>query len=325
MTDRPLVSAIIVSFNTRAMTLDCLAALKADLAGIESEIVVVDNASADGSVGAIGEAYPDVRVIASDENLGFGRANNLGMAAAAAAYFLLINSDAFARPGAVAALLEAINRRPDVAVMGPRLLNADGSVQQSCFRFPSPGQAWRENLWLSTVANRLGRPAGWVDHRGWSHDAPREVDFLSGACLLVRREAFEQIGGFDEGFFMYSEETDWQRRMRDAGWAVAFVPAAVVTHLGGGSGAADRAKINRHFFDSLDRYERKHHGRPGLISLRLAMAVGGAARAAAWAGVYLLRPGRRDAAAAKVRLQSWLVRRQLFHWPMYVDPSGRDG
>ncbi len=328
MSGRPTISAIVVSYNTRAMTLDCLAALKADLAGIASEIIVVDNASTDGSAAAVGESFPDVTVIASAENLGFGRANNRGMAAAAGEVYLLINSDAFAQPGAAAALLEAVETRPDVAVVGPKLLNSDGSVQQSCFRFPTPGQAWRENLWLSTIANRLGRPAAWVDLRGWAHDAPRDVDFLSGACLLVRRAAVEQIGGFDEDFFMYAEETDWQRRMRDEGWRIAFVPAAVVTHLGGGSGAGERARINRHFFDSLDHYERKHHGRLGLISLRLAMAAGGAARAAAWSAIYLLRPRRREAAAAKIGLHAWLLRRQLFHWPASTAPtapSGRSG
>jgi GT2 family glycosyltransferase len=132
--------------------------------------------------------------------------------------------------------------------------------------------------------------------------------------MLVRRAAFEQVGGFDERFHMYAEETDWQKRMRSIGWRIRFTPAARVTHLGGASGAAEKARISRSFFDSLDYYELKHHGRAGLISLRLAMAVGCGLRAVAWALVLALSPRRRAVARAKAALQSWLFVRQLTHW-----------
>ena len=132
--------------------------------------------------------------------------------------------------------------------------------------------------------------------------------------MLVRREVYEQVGGFDERFFMYSEETDWQRRIADAGWKIAFDPAGQVTHHGGGSGASEAAQISQHFFNSLDYYEWKHHGVAGLISLRTAMIVGSSIRLILWLLVLLVRPGRRIGAASKARLHSWLLWRQATCW-----------
>jgi hypothetical protein len=296
-----VLSAIVVSYNTRDMTLDCLRSLCASLQGIESEIIVVDNASSDGSVDAIRAAHPHVRLVARDTNNGFGAANNEAMRLARGRFFLLLNSDAFPEPSAIGALLAFIQGHPRAGVVGPRLLNADGSLQVSCFPFPSPLSAWLENLWL----NR--------GYRGWPHDSVRSVDFLVGACLLVRREVYGQVGGFDERFFMYSEEADWLRRMKDAGWEAIFVPEARVTHLGGASGAREEARISRHFFESLDYYERKHHGLAGLIAFRLAMIVGCGMRMLLWAAVSIF-PGRRSLALAKARKHSRLCIRQAFHW-----------
>lgn len=311
---RPIISVIIVSYNTRAMTLDCLRALYDDLraSGLEdkAEVLVVDNASRDNSVEAIREAFPRVKLIENRENTGFGAANNQAMRQAQGDFFLLLNSDAFPLPGAIHALHEYSCGHPEAAVVGPRLQNADGSLQRSCFRFPSPSRAWLENLWISSLLSRV--PA-LDDYGAWTHDDEREVDFLVGACMMVRREAYAQVGGFDEDFFMYSEETDWQRRMKDAGWKIVFVPNACVTHLGGASGANEKARVNNHFFQSLDRYERKHHGLRGLVSLRLAMVVGCFLRLGLWSAM-LVMPRRREVARSKTRLHSWLLLRQLTNW-----------
>jgi GT2 family glycosyltransferase len=309
------VSVVIVSYNTRQMTLDCLRTLKGEVAasGMTVEILVVDNGSMDGSAAAVRQAFPDVIVIENPRNAGFGAANNLAMQRAAGKYLLLLNSDAFLLPGALAAMVQLLDARVDVDVVGPRLLNRDGSLQVSCFPFPSPMRAWVENLWLSAA---LPNHEVVGDYRRWKHDSERVVDWVVGACMLVRRSTYERVGGFDERFFMYAEETDWQRRIRDTGQRILFTPAAEVTHLGGASGAADKPKVNRSFFDSLDYYERKHHGLAGLILVRAAMAVGCALRVPLWAGVYVLRPTRREVARAKVKLLSWLVVRQTTHWSL---------
>ena len=297
----PVVSAIVVSFNTRAMTLECLDSLTAALTGLPAEIVVVDNDSEDDSVAAIAASFPGVQVICNDRNTGFGAANNRGMKVARGEFFLLLNSDAFPEPEAIHELVEFLSENSRAGVVGPRTLNADGTLQVSCYRLPSPFHAWLENLWLSSGYSR------------WPHDRRREVEFVIGACMLVRGAAVEEVGGFDEGFFMYSEEADWERRMRDRGWSIHFIPEARVKHLGGASGANDPARINRHFFESLDHYTRKHHGWLGLLSLRSAMVVGCALRAVLWSVASLL-PQKRSRAISKVRLHSWLVRRQAFHW-----------
>ncbi|HWE03303.1 MAG TPA: glycosyltransferase family 2 protein [Tepidisphaeraceae bacterium] len=307
----PLLSIIIVSFNTRDMTLDCLQTLYADLGAVSAEVFIVDNGSIDGSVAAIGRDFPDVRIISNGRNAGFGAANNLAMDVARGKYLLLLNSDAFVEFGAIDALIEFIGQSPRVGVVGPMLLNADGSLQISCFPFPTPVRAWIENLWLAKVlphTSRLG------DYRKWAHDRERFVDWVIGACMLVRREAYEAVGGFDERFFMYSEEADWQRRMRSKGWEIAFTPAARVKHLGGASGAGNPAAFNRHFFDSLDRYELKHHGRIGLLLLRAAMVCGCSIRAVVWLIVWLAIPRQRWLASQKVKLHIALLSRQLTYW-----------
>ncbi len=311
--NRPLidVSVIIVSFNTCDVTCRCLECLRGDLQGLEAEVIVVDNASTDGSVEAIRKAFPDVRVIASERNLGFGAANNLAMRQARGRYFLLLNSDAFVRPGTIRTLMEELEDGPEVGVVGPKLLNEDGSTQRSCFRYPTPGRAWLETL---RVARWFKPRSPLGDYRRWAHDEACEVDWAVGACLLLRREVFEQVGGFDERFFLYAEETDWQKRIREAGWSIRFTPRAELTHLGGASGASDRVRINEHFFAGLDRYQRKHHGVIGLIAFRLAMVVGSVLRLPGWGAVYLLQRTRRVQAGGKVRLHGWLICRQMFHW-----------
>ncbi|MEO0964985.1 MAG: glycosyltransferase family 2 protein [Planctomycetota bacterium] len=310
----PDLSVVIVSYNTREMTLECLDTLAEALTRLDAEVFVVDNASTDGSVDAVRAAYPDAVVIANDDNAGFGAANNQAFARAAGRYLLLLNSDAFPEPGALEALVAFAERHPDAGVVGPRTLCPDGSLQQSCFHYPSPWLAWRENLWLHRLMRRHPR---FGDMGAWPHDEVREVDFVIGACMLVRRDAYDAVGGFDERFFMYAEESDWQKRIGAAGFGVWFTPDAVVTHIGGASGAKDKARINNHFFDSLDAYTLKHHGRFGLVNLRAAMAIGCAIRAAGWCGAGLLARAsdRRETAAAKLRLMRWLVWRQLTHWP----------
>jgi hypothetical protein len=307
------LSVIIVSFNTREMTLDCLRTLESDLAGIPSDVWVVDNASTDGSADAIRESFPNVRLVECNFNVGFGAANNIAMRQARGRYFLLLNSDAFPLPGAIPSLIAYLDSHRQAAVVGPRLLNKDGSLQVSCYKFPTPLRAWLENLWISAA---FPRHSGIGDYRFWPHDSERGVDFLIGACMLVRRETFEQTGGFDERFFMYSEETDWQRRIRNRGWEIAFTPEARVTHLGGASGASDKKNINRFFMESLDRYVLKHHGPLGFVSFRCAMVVGCALRAVLWAGM-AIRPRSRSVALAKMRGHLSLTRRQATEWPLW--------
>jgi GT2 family glycosyltransferase len=191
-------------------------------------------------------------------------------------------------------------------------------MQQSCYRFPSPGLCWRENFWFSEI---FGDHPVLGDYRAWPHDRERNVEWIVGACMLLRREILERVGGFDERFFMYSEETDWQRRIRDAGWEITFVPTVHVTHFGGASGTKEKAQVSRFFFESLDRYELKHHGVTGLISMRLAMTLGCLLRGILWCGALLFAPQRRAVAAGKIRLHFGLVVRQMTRWRIGGTPT----
>lgn len=305
---RPVISAVIVSYNTRDMTLRCLTALNAELGGMAAEVFVVDNGSTDGSAEATREAFPAVSVIDLGRNAGFGAANNVAFARATGEYALLLNSDAFVRPGAITALVAAAGYDQRLAVIGPRLLNGDGSLQPSCYKFPSPWRALCENTLLTAAFPNhplLG------DFRTWPHNQPREVGFVIGACMLVRRSAIEEVGGFDEGFFLYAEEADWCRRFWKAGWRVLFTPAAEVVHLGGGSGKEQPAKVFCEFHRAQERFQRKHYGLIGLAFFRLTMVAGACLRIALFGiGAVLGRSGR-DRSLRQVsrwlRILKWTV------------------
>lgn len=302
----PTVSVIIISYNTRDMTLRCLREVTQQLKSeaIAGEIWVIDNASRDGSAEAIAREFPDVNLIASEKNLGFGAANNLAFARARGEFLLLLNSDAFVKPGALAHLIDLLRHRAGAGVVGPQLLNGDGTLQVSCWKFPSPARVWLEALGLARVFAshpKLG------DYYRWAHDEERSVDFAIGACLLVRREIYEQVGGFDESFFLYAEETDWQKRIHGAGWDVVFTPGAQVTHLGGASGASEKTKVSRLFWEGGERYILKHHGRAGWVAMRVGVLLGALVRALSYE-ILLLTPRRRACTPAKLRfflLQAW--------------------
>lgn len=277
----PLLSVIVVSYNTRELTLRCLRELGQHLEAeaLSHEIWVIDNASQDGSADAVAREFPHVNLLASPDNLGFGAANNLAFERAHGQFLLLLNSDAFVHEGALTQMVEFLcdPAKARVGAVGPRLLNEDGSLQVSCWKFPSPARSWLESL---GVARLLGAHPQWGDYYRWAHDERRSVDFVIGACLLVRREVYEEIGGFDPAFFLYAEETDWQRRMREQGWDIVFLPDANVTHLAGASGASEKARVSTLFWQGQERYILKHFGRRGWALMRAGVTVGVALRAA---------------------------------------------
>ena len=260
------VSALIVSYNTAALTLAAIASVL-DQGRDGVEVICVDNASGDSSAEAVRRAFPEVAVIESRVNLGFGPANNLALDHAEGRFVLLLNSDATLHPGALEALLAAAERHDRSAVFGPRLLNPDGSLQRSAWPFPHPLSMLIE----AAGAHRLLRRTPWWEDLGqWDHATERTVDFLSGACLLIRRQAIDAVAGFDESFPFYAEETDLQYRIHRAGWDIRLVPAAEVTHLGSGSSPGD-ARRARLFFGAQLRYIDKHFGQLGLVLARGAL------------------------------------------------------
>jgi len=243
------VSVIVVTFNALPWLERCLESV----AGLET--IVVDHGSTDGSLELVRTRFPRVRVFAQ-ENRGMGAGNNLGMRIADNRYFFLLNSDAWVLGDAVAALVGFADAHPEVAVIGPRLLNPDGTLQRSVRGFPTVWRLATEYLFLRKLAPR-SRLLNPLYAAGFPHDEPREVEWLSGAALLVRREATDAVGLFDESFFMFSEEADWMYRFHEAGWRVWFTPAAEVVHVGGAShgGRLYRENLRGHL-----RFLAKHRG-----------------------------------------------------------------
>jgi GT2 family glycosyltransferase len=194
--------------------------------------------------------------VIEQENVGMGAGNNAGMRIASGRYFLLLNSDARMEPGAVERLVGLADSRPDAAVVGPRLRNPDGSLQRSVRGFPSPWRIATEYFFLRKLAPG-SKALNSLYGAGFDHDSMLDVDWVSGACLFVRREAVEAVGSFDEEYFMFSEETDWCYRFRKAGWAVVFFPEAQCVHVGGAThgGRLFRENVRGHL-----RFLTKHRG-----------------------------------------------------------------
>lgn len=224
------LSIIIVNWNTRDITRDCLRSVREHAGGLSYEVIVVDNASSDGSAEMVRAEFPDVRLIANDTNLGFGRANNQAMRVARGRYFLLLNSDTVVCDDAIQRLVNFVANDPAIGIAGCKLLFADRTLQSSCSRFPSLRVALLEDLMLYKFLPR--RLQGELLLGGyWPHDHARDVDAVWGAAMIVRREVFEQTNGFDERIFMYGEDLEWCMRVRDRGWRIAFTPEAAIIHL----------------------------------------------------------------------------------------------
>jgi GT2 family glycosyltransferase len=264
------LAVIIVTWNVRELALQTLRSLFDDLDahGPTARVIVVDNASSDGTPDAVSAAFPQVQVIASAENLGFGRANNLalrtlGFGGAQAGADLpgavyLLNPDTITQPGATRALYDTLLANPRLGLVGAQLCYADGRFQHGAFAFPGLRQLWVE---LFPTPGRLieSRFNGRYPRALYEAGQPFRVDFTLGATMMLRREVIQQTGMFDEAFFMYCEEVDWAWRIQKAGWQAACVPAARVVHLVGQSTAQARPESAYHLWNSRLRLYRKHY------------------------------------------------------------------
>jgi hypothetical protein len=270
--ESPEVSLITVNWNTRDLLLKSLEALLATAEGLNVEIVVVDNGSRDGSAEAVKEAFPQVTVIANKKNLGFARAVNQALARAHAPYIVIFNTDIIFTAGALANMLAYVKENADVGLVGANLLNEDGTPQNSFAPFPGLCTEL-----LNKGMLRLLFPEKYATKA--SEDEARDVDSLVGACMLVERGALEKVGGLDERYFFYLEETDWAKRMKESGYRVVHLGRAKVYHLQGKSAKSFPARSRIEYYRSRYLYFQKWHGRPvnmvleaGLI-LRLLLEI----------------------------------------------------
>ncbi|MBI2400790.1 MAG: glycosyltransferase family 2 protein [Deltaproteobacteria bacterium] len=290
----PEMSIIIVSWNAREYLVGCLMSLyEEDLPW--AEIIVVDNGSSDGSPDTIEELFPEVRLIRSDENLGFAKANNIGIMASSGKYVCLINSDVVVLGGCLEALKDRMDSDPSAGLVCPKVLNPDMTLQPTCRRFPSIKGAF-----LSAIG---------LDSRNYMrHDSVMEAEAVSGCFMLARRAAIDEAGLLDERFFFYAEDKDWCRRIRNSGWKIVYLPEAKAVHYGGSSSSAAPVKFYIELHKANLKYWRKYHGSLSaaiylaIVMLHQALRIGSAAV------VFALVPGRRTNEARKVKRSAACLR-----------------
>ncbi|MFH1009901.1 MAG: glycosyltransferase family 2 protein [bacterium] len=258
MSYRECVSVIIVNYNVRDLLDRALRSLYETAETLLREIWVVDNASTDGSVEFLRNHWPQVHVVSNQENCGYGRANNQAIAQADAKYVLILNPDTVVQRGALQELVDFMESRPQAGVCGPKIVSPEGRFRPECRRgFPTPLAAFSRLFGLSTLLPR-SRLFGKYYLTYLDPDYETQVDALSGACMMVRREVTQSVGPFDENYFLYGEDIDWCWRMKQAGWEVWYIPRASIVHVKGASMRRSSSRLDRFFFEAMRIFIRKH-------------------------------------------------------------------
>ena len=288
------LSICIVNWNTRELLRHCLVSIYADPAAAGWEVLVVDNASGDDSAAMVEAHFPQVRLFPSQENLGFVGGHNLALQEATGRYLLLLNSDTRVARGALGVLVDFMEVNQEAGIVGPKLLNGDGSLQLSCGVAPSLWSEFINKLLLHNLFPffKLG---------GWHHGEIREVGWVSGACLLIRRTVVEQVGLLDPGIYMFYEDLEWCMRIRRKGWKIFYQPHSQVYHLGGQSTRKNLGKmlvISQH---SLFYLFNKYFGHRQLLALRLLTMVEMVLRFLLWGSLFLVHPRRREEGRQRLR------------------------
>jgi GT2 family glycosyltransferase len=278
-----ILSVIIVSWNTCELLAQALHSLYTNADGMTLEVLVVDNASEDGSVDMVRERFPQVQLMTNSRNEGFARASNMAMRRARGKFVLLLNSDAELSAGSLSPLAAFLQSHARAGIVGPTLQNPDGSFQASYGRFPSLGSCLASLLGVARWFYGPYYPSAGPDRFLSSH--PKRVDWIGGACLLVRRKAYEEVGLMDEGYFMYAEDMDWCYRMRRQGWQVYHHPGVAITHVGGASSGPVRPWVLARQWRATLHFFREHHGPIQAGVVRMCVAIIGLLRAT---GLYIV-------------------------------------
>lgn len=303
------LSVVVVSWNTRALVLDCLASLQCTRPAVapDREILVVDNGSEDGTGDAVRERFPSVKLIELPVNVGFAAGCNAGIRRARGRHVLLLNSDTVVCGDALERCVAHLDAHPRVGIVGPQLLNPDGSKQNSVHNFPRVATELVPKGAFQFLFRRR------FPSRRWTGESPLEVEALVGAALFVRREVIEGVGGLAEDYFFFLEETDWCRRVRDAGWSIVFLPDAFVTHWSGASSKKKNPALTRiEYHRSLYGFYRKHRGRGWMVTvllLRLSKSL-----------LYVLTQAPL-ALLGGARATRWITHRDVLVWHLRGCPS----
>ncbi len=282
------LTVVILNWNTRDDLRLCLSSIQAHPSSFSTEVIVADNASEDGSRELVAEEFPWARLVAHPVNLGFCAGNNRAVPEDPGRYVLFLNPDTKVTECALDLLLKFADANPDIGIIGPKLLNQDGSLQYSCRRFPNLGAGFFRNTPLGRLfpKNRFTQDYLMTD---WDHASVRDVDWVSGAALLIRREVLQKTGGFDEGFFMYCEDVDLCYRAHELGWRVVYYPDSVIYHLIGRSSDQVPTRATYYFHTSMYRFYKKHYARKTSPLIRPLIIPGLVARASGQIARYRIK------------------------------------
>ena len=310
------LSILIVSWNTREMLRDCLNSVYANLGALEAEVIVVDNASEDGSPEMVEEHFNDAFLIRNASNVGFAAANNQALEIATGRHLLLLNSDTLVHGDVLTRSVDYLDARPGVGMMGCKVLNADGTTQMTCSQYPS-----LLNLSLQTLGANRFSAIPWLQRYqmlDWARDDERPVEVISGCYLMLRRTTLADIGTMDEDFFLYGEETDWCRRCADAGWQLMFAPVGTITHFGSGSSRQLNHKRDLLLSEGTVRLHRKHSGTTAAAVLWLLLLTFNVSRSVYWFVLSKLQTSQRS----RERAQHFqrVVRSFRSAWPTQPEP-----
>lgn len=294
------VSIIIVSWNTREFLLQCLQSIVETSKDCAYDITVVDNNSSDGSVEAVEKSFPAVKVIQTGANLGFAKANNVGIQNTSGKFVCLMNSDVKLFPKCLEQLSSYMEEHPKVGISGPRVLNADLTIQRSHTRFPSIWRTLCRSLGVSTFFPNSTFFHGY-DAPRVSDDEASEVDVLYGSFWMVRRDALPEVGLIDESYFMYFEDVEWCIRFMKAGWKAAYVPTAKAVHYGGASASLAPLKSSVDKQRSHLHYWRTHYNLTANIAIFAILLLHQSSRLCRWLLLYTFRPSARPEARERIR------------------------
>jgi GT2 family glycosyltransferase len=294
----PSVSVVIVVWNAKKYVIECLETLREHCAQVCSEVIVVDNASTDGTPELVAELFPEFRLIRNSENLGFAKANNIGIAQSSGDYVCLVNSDVKFLDDCISPMVAYLSENRGVAMLGPKMLAPDGRVWRSTMRFPTIWNHFSRALGLD-VAFKKSRFFGGLLMSDFDHRRTTSVEVLNGWFVIVRRSAMDKVGLLDPQFFMYGEDVDWCYRFHQAGEDVVFFAGSGAIHYGGASSSNAPLRFYLELYRATWQYWRKHHGKLAQFGFLIAFAVHHSIRLLGSAFLYLLIPSRRSATAGK--------------------------
>ena len=294
------VSVIVVSWNAKSYVQECIASVTRSALSVPFEVIVIDNASNDGTPDMVRRLFPRVCLITNEENLGFAKANNQGLQTATGKYLCLVNSDVNVPPECLQAMYDFMVRNTKVGVLGPRMLTSEGHLGRSWMRFPTVWNCLCSALALPSVFRR-SRIFGGVLMGDFDGGRTSEVNVLNGWFLMVRREALNAVGPLDESFFMYGEDIDWSYRFRNAGWPRVYFAGAQARHYGGASSANAPTRFYLQMNKANLQCFKKHHSRIGVLGYWLTTFIYHLLRIGGYSLMYLFKRGTQPEASFKIR------------------------